>query len=634
MNALKHILAVVFSLCFAGAAYADGMITPPGPGSIKASMLASGAAAANLGAGSIGASLLASGAAAANLGFTPLRPSNNLSEISSPATARANIGLGSISVTPLVTSRAPAAADDTTRGYSIGSAWVSSQGLFVAQRVTTGAAMWAPTVMPLPCDANGTTLAPAVCYGTKKLAAAYAGNAMTLTRGSDSATQAVGFLSNGQIDASTANNFCNAKGDAAANTCYVTVWNDQSGNAYNATASAGANAPLWNPANLVNGVPAVSFASIAHGLTNQSQTARYLTMSASFSWTPSTATWLFAGQLQNNAENKTLLETTGNIGYLSSYNNVPQICNKGNGVCVSNMASESGPVVMAMQWQSSTINIWSNNRFGTHSSTTVSSTTGGYLGSNQTGFSANFDAVAFIAYAATTTTAQVNNARWALFQATGIAPQVRDIIIGDGDSTNSGAGSWVDNSITRYAVGQTIRPVQAINMAQYGQTLSSMVTNFSTRIAPIYSSAYQNFVVHVYAGPNDIRGGATAAAVYANLQTYVAAAKALGSNVRVIVAVPMLQCDTYANGTWNSALQTLNANIRANWAAAQGAGGLGADGIADYMADPTIGPNSYASSYFCSNVPASPDGQHPTDATMQYFAPIMATAINSILYGN
>lgn len=38
---------------------------------------------------------LATGAAATNLGYTPLRPSNNLSDVSTPATARTNLGLGS-----------------------------------------------------------------------------------------------------------------------------------------------------------------------------------------------------------------------------------------------------------------------------------------------------------------------------------------------------------------------------------------------------------------------------------------------------------------------------------------------------------------------------------------------------------
>ena len=42
---------------------------------------------------------LASGAAAANLGFTPLNPVNNLSDLTSPSTARTSMGLGALATT-------------------------------------------------------------------------------------------------------------------------------------------------------------------------------------------------------------------------------------------------------------------------------------------------------------------------------------------------------------------------------------------------------------------------------------------------------------------------------------------------------------------------------------------------------
>ncbi len=47
----------------------------------------------------VGNANLASGAAAANLGFTPLNPANNLSDLSSPSTARTNLGLGALATT-------------------------------------------------------------------------------------------------------------------------------------------------------------------------------------------------------------------------------------------------------------------------------------------------------------------------------------------------------------------------------------------------------------------------------------------------------------------------------------------------------------------------------------------------------
>jgi hypothetical protein len=46
--------------------------------------------------GEITAAKMAAGAAVGNLGFTPLRPSNNLSEITSASTARSNLGLAGL----------------------------------------------------------------------------------------------------------------------------------------------------------------------------------------------------------------------------------------------------------------------------------------------------------------------------------------------------------------------------------------------------------------------------------------------------------------------------------------------------------------------------------------------------------
>ncbi len=137
-----------------------------GPGGVTASMLASGATAANLGyaplnpannfselsnaataranldlgllatQSSVTGTLLASGAAAANLGFTPLNPANNLSEVTNSASARTNLGIG-----PLQSGYTSATGLGSAANYAVGTSG-ASLGLFNTQN------SWSPPVPP------------------------------------------------------------------------------------------------------------------------------------------------------------------------------------------------------------------------------------------------------------------------------------------------------------------------------------------------------------------------------------------------------------------------------------------------------------------------------------------------------
>ena len=107
MTLSKFILACAVAATCAGAAQAQAYyLTPSAPAIPISSGVASALGnAANSSGGivtsPVGSASLATGAAAANLGFTPLSPTNNLSELSSPSSARTNLGLGALAtVTP------------------------------------------------------------------------------------------------------------------------------------------------------------------------------------------------------------------------------------------------------------------------------------------------------------------------------------------------------------------------------------------------------------------------------------------------------------------------------------------------------------------------------------------------------
>jgi hypothetical protein len=59
---------------------------------------------------------------------------------------------------------------------------------------------------------------------------------------------------------------------------------------------------------------------------------------------------------------------------------------------------------------------------------------------------------------------------------------------------------------------------------------------------------------------------------------------------------------------------------------------LGADGLANYWADPTVGPGNYTGSAFCGSPNTiTPDGQHPTDYAMQFFGNIASASLNALI---
>ena len=118
---------------------------------------------------------------------------------------------------------------------------------------------------------------------------------------------------------------------------------------------------------------------------------------------------------------------------------------------------------------------------------------------------------------------------------------------------------------------------------------------------------------------------------YANLQAYVNLVHALGANAKVIVATEFIQCDILAAPVKLAAMQDYNTRIKTGWNKPQSTGGLQADGFADYQADTVIGPGNYTSSNLCSNTAISPDGQHPTDTAMGYFAAVKAAVVNLFL---
>lgn len=99
---------------------------------------------------------------------------------------------------------------------------------------------------------------PYFAYSLRQLKSTYTGPAIQVRRSSDNATSNIGFDSNGNLDTAALTTFC------GANSCFVSIWYDQSGNNLNQSQATIARQPMIvNAGNIVtfNGKPAINFAS-------------------------------------------------------------------------------------------------------------------------------------------------------------------------------------------------------------------------------------------------------------------------------------------------------------------------------------------------------------------------------------
>ena len=524
--------------------------------------------------------------------------------------------------------RAPTPSDSSAYGFSTGNLWLDGTSqMWQAIRVNSGNANWQRYAVSRRVGDAGLPAAAAL-YGMCKLKAAYAGNAVQLTRASDSTTLDVGFGSNGCVDAPVGDSFC------AGTTCTVTTWYDQSGNAYNATAPA-SNAPIWDGRIDVGGVRAVSFASNGYSLTGLTTVSRYLQIPSGLSFSLSSASFVAAGQtLQsktNSIQRYFLANAASTAGWANSWN-YGGISAAGVTTATCSTAVPGGsPTVWGVAASTSTANCYVGNRTSSLTYSSQGSSAGGYIGNTNTARPANMDLVAFALWTSTLSAANMGTAVATLERQFNIPPQSDEVLVVDGDSMSAGPGSTLDNSWPKMTVPLLKYTTTLYNVSISGLTLSGMYANFAANVATLYPGQGRNFVVLLLGGANDIRVlGSTAATVEALLVNYAQAVRALGSNTKFLVGTYPLQCDILGNSTQKAALQALNTWIQTNWSVPIANGGLGADGIVDFASDPTIGVGDYSTSPFCGNSTNSPDGQHPTDYLMGYYAPIAAAAINGL----
>lgn len=155
-----------------------------------------------------------------------------------------------------------------------------------------------------------------------------------------------------------------------------------------------------------------------------------------------------------------------------------------------------------------------------------------------------------------------------------------------------------------------------VNGGLAGQTVPQMITSALTVVDPIFEPGRVENVVCIWGGTNDIISGAAAATVFANLQTYVNARRAVGWKVVILTCIDR----TTINETTRAAY---NALITSTY----GGGAVAGVAVADVASNANIGANGANTNltYFMA------DGIHLTAAGYAIVAPLVSSAITSIL---
>jgi len=193
------------------------------------------------------------------------------------------------------------------------------------------------------------------------------------------------------------------------------------------------------------------------------------------------------------------------------------------------------------------------------------------------------------------------------------------LVLFDGDSLTIGANVVDANGLTYpYQTMQKLSPfLDSANLGLGGQFIATMLANAPAKIDAA-GRGRPRAVVAYWGGTNDISlGGYTAAQTYANTVAYGQGRQAAGFRVAVLTMLPRTG-DTIAG--FETARQSVNASIRANWATF-------ADALIDVGNDTTIGQAGQDSNltYYLG------DGIHLNEAGYAIVAGLAATAIAGLL---
>jgi hypothetical protein len=450
----------------------------------------------------------------------------------------------------------------------------------------------------------------------------------TVTRTSDSTTQAAPQSTNGCADPAPLDTFC-------ANTvCFISTLNDQSGNAFDCVGTA-ANGPQWMPNIVINGQRAIRFPSVPHTIGSLTTVAKLCTAEGVTSWSTSSYSIVFAGRVSLSAGPASLFtDSPASAGFSTAGNNhVAAIF--GSGGIAPQLAIPVTPITLGFTTIGGVggAKLWVGNDFAVANTVALGTKTGLILGTASTQYQ-RMDLLSFTLYATPLTDAQMLNVRTSVAGQWKIPPQCCDFIVSvHGDSLNTGDGSVTQVGYPNRAIELQNTPVKMYNFSTFGNNLvgnGGILALATTDMNLIWRSNARLMLEIIEGGANDIRAGILTSTLIDGIRAWNPTFKLNRPNLKVMYATTPLQSNTLANLGWLDQAHSFNDIIARNFNILINSGGLGGDFLMNLWANPLVGQGNYTTSAF-NSLTCSLDGGHMTDLCQGQLSGTAAGAIMGAL---
>lgn len=185
------------------------------------------------------------------------------------------------------------------------------------------------------------------------------------------------------------------------------------------------------------------------------------------------------------------------------------------------------------------------------------------------------------------------------------------VLVFDGDSIAIGVGAPPGRTLAEQVVPLLPPGVASHVVGAGGRPVKDCLARFDTDVRPLFDARAAHNVIFFHAGDNDVTQGSSGQQAYAALTAYVERAHRQGW--KVAVSTEMQRFDLPQ--AMRAEIDAFNALVLAN--------GAGADGVADFGGDATMGgvANRRDPMYYTM------DGVHPADAGYAILAGLAARAL-------